>query len=95
MLCRAVALEPGHAAAWLNLGNACVDLDDLVTAETCCRTAIHLNPGFPEALSSLGYLLTVRGHLPEAIEACEAAIAVLRREHSSSLPSRHAIEKSA
>ncbi len=71
---RALLLQPNHAASWLNMGNASVDLDDLGSAETLYRTAIGLDPALVEAHASLGYLLTRQGRLREAIEACEAAI---------------------
>ena len=71
---RALSLQPNHAPSWLNMGNASVDLDDLGSAETLYRTAIGLDPGLVEAYASLGYLLTRRGKLREAIEACEVAI---------------------
>ena len=71
---RAVALNPEHAAAWLNLGNACADLDDLDSAVQYCRTAIALDPRLVEVHASLGYLLTAQGDLPGAIGACETAI---------------------
>ena len=71
---RALSLQPNHAASWLNMGNASVDLDNLGLAETLYRTAIGLNPALVEAYASLGYLLTRQSRLREAIEACEAAI---------------------
>ena len=73
---RTLALRPDHAASWLNMGNASADLDDIVVAETLYRTAISVDPALAEAHGSLGYLLTVQGRLPEAIEACETAIRV-------------------
>ncbi len=73
-LSRAVALDAGHAPSWLNLGNACADLDDFELAERHCRTALALSPGLVEAHVSLGYVLTVRGKLAEAMAASEAAI---------------------
>jgi protein O-GlcNAc transferase len=45
---RAVLRSPSHAAAWLNLGNACADLDRLEAAEQHCRTAIRLDYYRPE-----------------------------------------------
>ncbi len=72
---RAVALQPGHAASWLNMGNASADLDDVGAAEAHYRTAIRFDPALAEAHASLGYILTMQGRLPEAIEACEAAVA--------------------
>ena len=71
---RTLALRPDHAASWLNMGNASADLDDIVVAETLYRTAIRVDPALAEAHGSLGYLLTVQGRLPEAVEACETAI---------------------
>jgi tetratricopeptide (TPR) repeat protein len=71
---QALSLQPSHAASWLNMGNASVDLDNLGRAETLYRTAIGLDPALVETYASLGYLLTRQGRLREAIEACEAAI---------------------
>ena len=71
---RALSLQPNHAPSWLNMGNASADLGDFVSAETLYRTAIRLDLALVEAHASLGYLLTMQGRLPEAIEACEAAI---------------------
>jgi Tfp pilus assembly protein PilF len=71
---RALSLDPDHAPSWLNMGNASMDLDDLTSAEPLYRTAIRLDATLPEAHASLGYVLTMQGRLPEAIEACEAAI---------------------
>jgi tetratricopeptide (TPR) repeat protein len=70
----AVALDPANAAAVLNLGNACADLDRLGQAEAYCRRAIELAPKLAEAHASLGFVLTSCGRLDEAISACEAAI---------------------
>lgn len=73
-LSNAVALDPLRAGAWLNLGNACLDLDDMQAAEDGYRIAIGLDPDLAEAHASLGHLLSINGALPEAIKACEAAI---------------------
>ena len=71
---RTLSLQPAHAPSWLNMGNASVDLNDLASAESLYRTAIRLDETLAEAHASLGYVLTIQGRLPEAIEACEAAI---------------------
>jgi len=76
LLEEAVALDPANAAAFLNLGNACADLDRLADAETYCRRAIQLAPGMAEAHASLGFVLTSCGRLDEAIAVCETAIAL-------------------
>ncbi|MEO8714951.1 MAG: tetratricopeptide repeat protein, partial [Acetobacteraceae bacterium] len=74
-LARAVALDPGHARAWLNLGNACADLDRLEEAERHIRLACRLAPDLLEAHASLGFVLTSLGRLVEARAACATAIA--------------------
>jgi tetratricopeptide (TPR) repeat protein len=74
-LARAVALDPGHAPSWLNLGNAAADLDQLEEVERHIRAALHLNPGLVEAHAGLGFVLTSLGRPNEARAACEAAIA--------------------
>lgn len=76
-LTTAVTLDPSHAAAWLNLGNAHVDLDDLVTAEAHCRRALALDPASIAAHVSLGFILAAQGRVAEGREALEEAI---RRE---------------
>lgn len=76
LLEQAVARDPANAAAFLNLGNACADLDRLEAAEAHCRRAIGLAPHLAEAHASLGFILTSCGRLDEAIGACEAAIAL-------------------
>ena len=63
-------------AAHLNLGNACADLDDLEGAERHIRAALALDPALVEAHASLGFVLTSRGRLADAIAACDAAIAL-------------------
>ena len=69
LLEQAVALDPANAAALLNLGNACADLDRLEEAETHCRRAIGLAPHLAEAHASLGFVLTSCGRVDEAIAA--------------------------
>jgi len=70
----AVARDPAHAAAWLNLGNVFVDLDDLDQGAAHCRQAMALDPRLIEARVSLGFILTEQGHLTEARAVLEAAI---------------------
>jgi tetratricopeptide (TPR) repeat protein len=75
-LTMAVTLNPGLAPAWLNLGNALMDVDQLMAAEQHCRRALDLDPGLIEAHVSLGFMLTAQGRLAEAIEALETAIRI-------------------
>ncbi len=69
-----IAADAGHAAAYLNLGNAHADLDQWPEAERLCRASIGLDPACPEAHASLGFVLTAAGRLDEAVAACEHAI---------------------
>ena len=71
---RAVELMPGFAPAWLNLGNALMDLDDHAGAEHHCRQALTVDPSLIEAHVSLGFILTSQGRLAEAIAALEEAV---------------------
>ena len=73
-LTRAVVLRPSLAPAWLNLGNACADLEEWEEAERHYRTALRLDPGAAAAHASLGHLLHANGHLPAAIVALEEAV---------------------
>ena len=71
---RVIALQPNHAEAHLNLGNAYADLNDTARAEAHMRRAIALSPDLVEAHASLGFLLTGRGQIALAIQACQRAI---------------------
>ena len=73
-LAEAVARDPGFAPAWLNLGNALMDLDDLPGAEAHCRQAMTLDPTLLEAPVSLGFVLTAQGRVREAISVLERAV---------------------
>ena len=73
-LTASVALNPNLASAWLNLGNACMDLDDLDAAETHCRHALALDPALIEAQVSLGFIVTCRQRPDEAIAVLDQAI---------------------
>jgi len=69
-----ITLNPKFAPAWLNLGNAYMDLDDLTAAEAHCRHALRLDPALIEAHVSLGFILTNLGKLSEAIGVLDEAI---------------------
>jgi Flp pilus assembly protein TadD len=73
-LTTSVALNPNFAPASLNLGNACMDLDDLDAAEAHCRHAIALDSGLIEAQVSLGFILTSKQRPEEAVAVLEKAI---------------------
>jgi Flp pilus assembly protein TadD len=71
---RAVALAPGDATAWLNLGVTFTVLDRLEAAEQALRRACALAPASAEAQASLGTALVRRLRLPEAAVAYRAAL---------------------
>lgn len=73
-LTTAVRLNPAFAPAWLNLGNALMDLDELPTAEVHCRRALALDATLTEARVSLGFILTAQGRLAEAIVVLDGAV---------------------
>jgi Flp pilus assembly protein TadD len=75
----AAALEPGHAATWLNLGNAYADLDQMETAEHHICRAIDLDPSMVEAHASLGFVLCSQGRYATAMRACKAALDIAPR----------------
>jgi predicted O-linked N-acetylglucosamine transferase (SPINDLY family) len=70
---RAIALDPGFAAAPYNLGNLLADADRLAEAEAAYRAAIAARGDYAEAWNSLGTVLQRRGSLAAAAEAFRAA----------------------
>jgi len=73
-LTASVTINPNFAPAWLNLGNACMDLDHATEAEANARHALAIDANLIEAKVSLGFILTAQGRLAEGIEVLEAAI---------------------
>ena len=66
---RAIAFDPGFAAAHHNLGNLLLDRGDLAGAEASFRQALHANAEHAEAWRSLGMVLQRTGRLDEAVGA--------------------------
>ena len=73
---RAIALEPAHAGAHANLGNALKDKGRLDEAIVAFKRAIELQPDRAEGHNNLGNSLMAQGRLDEAIDACNRAIAL-------------------
>lgn len=69
-----VALEPGHAAAHINLGTLYYNRHDFEGAERHYRAAITADPRYALAYFDLGNVLDETGRLPEAIGAYETAL---------------------
>ncbi len=64
---RVLALDPGNADAWLELGNVLYLQGDAGRAETCYRRALALAPEWPAARLNLGRVLRESGRNDEAI----------------------------
>jgi len=73
---RALALDPDHADAHVNLGRLLHERGDLDWAEDHYRAALALRPQDPTALFNLGVVLEDRDRPDEAVESYEAALAV-------------------
>lgn len=71
---KAVALAPGYADAFNNLGIVQFERSDLDGAEASYRRAVALKPRFPEAHNNLGNLYRVREKSDASIQAYEEAI---------------------
>ncbi|CAO3409706.1 glycosyltransferase family 9 protein [Azospirillum largimobile] len=62
---RAVALDPGDAAGWYNLGVALYDRLEIEASITCERRAVRLRPDWPEPHFELAEGLLISGRLEE------------------------------
>jgi len=72
---RALLLDPGHAAAHLNLGRLRHEAGDAVAAESHYRQALATRHHDGTALFNLGVALGDQGRLEEAVAAYERALA--------------------
>jgi tetratricopeptide (TPR) repeat protein len=73
---RALALDPGHHGAHLNLGRLLHEAGDASAAERHYRSALAARPGDADALYNLGVALEDQGRLPEALRSYDACLAV-------------------
>ena len=71
---RALALEPLHADAWLNLGATYRRLDRIEEAAACARRVLDLRPDDPRALNNLANALNAQGRLDEAASCYRRAL---------------------
>lgn len=78
---RATRLDPGHAAAWGNLGNARAAQSNLAAAEAAYEEAIRFAPADADAYANLGLVLARAGRWDEAAARFERALA-LRPDHA-------------
>lgn len=73
---RCTELDPGHAAAFINLGTLFYNRQDYTQAERFYRQAIVVDPRYALAYFDLGNVLDETGRLQDAIHAYHAAIAL-------------------
>ena len=71
---RAIALDPGHAEAHLNLGRLLHEVGDVAGAESHYRQACAANPESALAAFNLGVALEDRGEAREAMAAYRRAL---------------------
>jgi tetratricopeptide (TPR) repeat protein len=73
---KVLELEPGHAAAHINLGTLYYNRQDYRMAEHHYRKAVEADPRYALAYFDLGNVLDETGRAPEAILAYASAIAL-------------------
>jgi len=71
---RAIGVNPDHAHAFANLGNALQGQGKLDEAVIAYRRAVALSPHHAEAYANLGAALVDQGKSNEAVAACQSAI---------------------
>ena len=81
MFARAVAIDPGFAAAWAGLANAYVDLyrwgrnsHDLEEAQRTSAHALQLDPNLAEAHVAIGQALAIQRQFKDAATEFDRAI---------------------
>ena len=68
VLKRAIVERPSNASFHLTLAESFRNLGQMKRAVGCCRTALKLNPDYPEALCTLGLAIQALGRPVEAVE---------------------------
>jgi tetratricopeptide (TPR) repeat protein len=71
---KVLELEPGHAAAHINLGTLYYNRQDYQSAEKHYRAAIEIDPRYALAYFDLGNVLDETGRVTEAIQSYKAAL---------------------
>jgi tetratricopeptide (TPR) repeat protein len=71
---RAIALNPRHADALLNLGRLMHEAEDLAGAEARYRAALDADPTSARATYNLGVVMEDQGRADEALDAYERAV---------------------
>jgi tetratricopeptide (TPR) repeat protein len=71
---RVLELDPGHAAAHINLGTLHYNRQDYTSSEKHYRAAIQIDPRYALAYFDLGNVLDETGRVAEAIQAYNTAL---------------------
>lgn len=71
-----LAESPLAFAAHINLGSMLLQRGELAQAELHLRTAVQIQPDFPESRNNLGIVLHNRGHVAEAIAEYHEALRI-------------------
>jgi tetratricopeptide (TPR) repeat protein len=71
---KVLELDPGHAAAYINLGTLYYNRQDFTGAESHYRKAVEADPRYALAYFDLGNVLDETGHVGEAINAYKSAL---------------------
>jgi tetratricopeptide (TPR) repeat protein len=71
---RVLELDPGHAAAHINVGTLYYNRQDYALAETHYRQAIEVDPRYALAYFDLGNVLDETGRVTEAIQTYNTAL---------------------
>jgi Flp pilus assembly protein TadD len=85
----AIATDPGHAGAWLNLGLVQARTNRVDAALISLARAVELDPRLPQAHNSLGGALMMAGRRGEAIAAFERALDL----DPDFVPAKHNLER--
>jgi tetratricopeptide (TPR) repeat protein len=70
---QALAIDPGYAAAWNNLGVVRASLGKMTAASEAYRKAVKIQPNYALAWYNLGASLDARNHYDAAIDAYRRA----------------------
>jgi tetratricopeptide (TPR) repeat protein len=70
-------MQPGHAAAAINLGTMFYNEKEFGQAEQCYRQAVEADPEYALAFFDLGNVLDEQQRMDEAIEAYQRALALV------------------
>ena len=71
---KVLELDPGHAAAYINLGTLYYNRQDYARAESHYRKAVEVDPRYALGYFDLGNVLDETGRIAEAIDAYKTAL---------------------